>query len=193
MKILIYVLSLLVLFFLFTGCGKQDNRNEQNEPRGNVEDSTSYQNYIEAVAEIKPLKDQNIQGTVTFTQVADGKIKVVADITGLTPGKHGFHIHENGDCSAPDGKSAGAHFNPGIHKHGAPTDTERHEGDLGNLDADQSGKAHLEWVDEMISFEGDNSILGKAILVHAKVDDLKSQPAGDSGDRIGCGIITKKQ
>lgn len=193
MKTFLFILSLVALFFLFTGCEKKVDTYNQNEVQGNVDDSTSFQNNIEAVAEIKPLKDQNIAGTVTFTQVGESKIRVVADITGLTPGKHGFHIHQNGDCGSPDGSTAGPHFNPGGHKHGAPTDKERHEGDLGNLDADQSGKAHLEWVDTMLTFEGDNSIIGKAVLIHAKVDDLKSQPAGNSGDRIGCGVITKKQ
>ena len=141
-----------------------------------------------AIAVLHPTTGSNVAGTVTFT-VSGDEVKVVADITGLTPGKHGFHIHEFGDCSAPDAKSAGGHFNPGNHQHGAPDATDRHAGDLGNIEADASGKAHLEVSDKMMKLSGTDSILGHAVIVHEKADDLKTQPTGDAGGRVACGVI----
>jgi Cu-Zn family superoxide dismutase len=116
-------------------------------------------------------------------------VKVVADVTGLTPGKHGFHIHEFGDCSSSDGNSAGGHFNPTHKQHGAPDASDRHAGDLGNIEADASGKAHLEWSDKVMKLSGADSIVGHAVIVHEKVDDLKTQPTGNAGGRLACGVI----
>ena len=116
-------------------------------------------------------------------------MKVVADLTGLTPGKHGFHIHEFGDCSSPDGKAAGGHFNPGKSPHAGHDATPRHVGDLGNIEADSSGKAHLELTDKMMTMSGENSIIGRGLIVHEKADDLKTQPTGDAGGRVACGVI----
>jgi Cu-Zn family superoxide dismutase len=141
-----------------------------------------------AIAVLHPASGSQVMGTVTFTKMDDG-VQVVADVTGLTPGKHGFHIHEFGDCSTPDATSAGGHFNPTHKPHGAPDAAERHVGDLGNLEADASGKAHLEWKDKMLKFTGENSVLGHAVIVHEKEDDLKSQPVGNAGGRLACGVI----
>ncbi len=141
-----------------------------------------------AIAVLHSTSGSQVNGTVTFTKTADG-VQVVADVSGLTPGKHGFHIHEFGDCSAADASSAGGHFNPTHKQHGAPDAAERHGGDLGNIDADASGKAHLEWKDKEMKLSGDNSILGHAVIVHQKADDLKTQPTGDAGGRLACGVI----
>ncbi len=127
-------------------------------------------------------------GTVTFTKT-DGGMQVVADITGLTPGQHGFHIHEFGDCSAPDATSAGGHFNPSKNPHAGHDDAKRHEGDLGNIEADSSGKAHLELTDKIMTMSGEMSIIGRGVIVHEKVDDLKTQPTGNAGGRVACGVI----
>lgn len=141
-----------------------------------------------AIAVLSSASGSNVGGTVTFTAGNDG-VKVVADITGLTPGKHGFHIHEFGDCSDKEAKSAGGHLNPMKHEHAGPDATDRHEGDLGNIEADASGKAHLEMTDKMLKMSGDTSILGHAVIVHEKADDLKTQPTGDAGGRVACGVI----
>ncbi len=141
-----------------------------------------------AVAVLQSASNSKVTGTVTFTKAGED-VKVVANISGLTPGKHGFHIHEFGDCSAPDAASAGAHFNPTKHQHGAPDATDRHAGDLGNLEADASGKAHLELTDKAMKLSGDDSIVGHAVIVHEKADDLKTQPTGDAGGRLACGVI----
>lgn len=140
-----------------------------------------------AIAVLHSASGSKVTGTVTFTKTND-IVLVVADITGLTPGKHAFHIHEFGDCSAADASSAGSHFNPTNKPHGAPDAAERHIGDLGNLEADSSGKAHLELKDKVLKFSGENSILGHAVIVHEKVDDW-SQPVGNAGGRVACGVI----
>jgi Cu-Zn family superoxide dismutase len=141
-----------------------------------------------AICLLHPTEGSETTGTVTFNQKPDG-ILVAADIKDLSPGKHGFHIHEFGDCSKLDGKSAGGHFNPTARNHGGPESAERHVGDLGNLVADNDGTAHYEWTDKLISFSGKNSILGRAIIVHAGEDDLTSQPTGNAGARLACGVI----
>jgi len=131
-----------------------------------------------------------VVGAVTFTEV-EGGVRIIADIGGLTPGKHGFHIHEHGDCSAADGSSAGGHFNPTNKKHGGPDSFERHAGDLGNLEANESGFAHYDRVDSIIQLNGEHSIIGKSIIIHADEDDLVSDPTGNAGKRIGCGEIVE--
>ena len=141
-----------------------------------------------AIAVVYPAKDKAVKGVITFTQMENG-VKVVAHFEGLTPGKHGFHVHEFGDCSAPDATSAGGHFNPMQMTHGAPTDAMRHSGDLGNIVADDKGVADQEWLDPMMQLSGPQSIIGRAVIVHAKEDDLKTQPTGNAGAREACGVI----
>jgi Cu-Zn family superoxide dismutase len=142
-----------------------------------------------AVAVLHPTAGNKCQGTVRFTQEGDA-VKVVAQIEGLNPGqKHAFHIHQFGDCSSTDGMSAGGHYNPENHAHGLPTTDMRHAGDLGNLTADGEGKAHYEITVKNISIAGTkNPIIGRGVIVHAKVDD-GGQPVGNAGGRIACGVI----
>ena len=143
-----------------------------------------------AVAQLKPTQGNKVSGTVTFSS-QNGGVRIVADLEGLEPGKHGFHIHEKGDCSAPDASSAGGHFNPVGTPHGAPENppAQRHAGDLGNVEADADGKAHFERMDGLISLQGPNSIAGRAVILHAQPDDLSSQPAGNAGPRVACGVV----
>jgi Cu-Zn family superoxide dismutase len=142
-----------------------------------------------AVAVLHPTDRQHCQGVVRFTQEGES-VKVVADLEGLTPGqKHAFHIHQYGDCTAPDGMSAGGHYNPEGHQHGLPDSENRHAGDLGNVQADDQGKAHYESTVTGISIMGPkNPIIGRGVIVHAKVDD-GGQPVGNAGARIACGVI----
>lgn len=141
-----------------------------------------------AIAEMNPTEGNETVGTVTFIEERGG-IRVIADIRELDGGKHGFHIHEKGDCSAPDGTSAGGHFNPTGAPHAGPEAEMRHVGDLGNLESTEANAAMLEHFDEMLTFDGPNSILGKAVIIHAGEDDLTSQPTGAAGPRIACGVI----
>lgn len=144
--------------------------------------------FEKAVCVLNPTKGNKVSGVVTFTKSDSGMV-VIADIEGLSPGKHGFHIHEFGDCSSPDGSSAGDHFNPDSKEHGAPHSNSRHAGDLGNLEAGQDGKVHYQIVDSLIKLHGDRSIIGRSLVIHAGEDDLKSQPSGNSGARIAHGVI----
>ena len=137
---------------------------------------------------LKPTKDNTAEGVVTFTKV-EGGVKIVAIVNNLSPGPHGFHIHEFGDCSSPDGMSAGGHFNPKKTQHGAPDALERHAGDLGNIVADDNGIGHYERIDSIIQLNGPDTIIGRSIVIHANADDFKSQPAGNAGGRIACGVI----
>ncbi|RPJ50170.1 MAG: superoxide dismutase family protein [Acidobacteria bacterium] len=145
-----------------------------------------------AVAELQPAAGKNVKGTVTFESVGGNEVKVTAHITGLAPGKHGFHVHEKGDCSAPDFTSAGGHFNPTNAPHGAPSDTAHHSGDLGNIEVNSSGVGHLETTVDFLELNGPNSIVGKGLIVHSKEDDLKTQPTGDAGGREACAVIKAK-
>ena len=141
-----------------------------------------------AVAVLHPASSSQVRGVVLFVQ-KDGFVEITGEIVGLTPGPHGFHIHEFGDCSAPDATSAGEHFNPTGMPHGAPEDPRRHVGDLGNIVADAYGKATLRMTDKMIQLHGPNSIVGRSVILHANPDDFKSQPAGNAGPRLACGVI----
>jgi Cu-Zn family superoxide dismutase len=141
-----------------------------------------------AVAVLHPLGSSGVSGTVTFTK-AEGGVKVDARVSGLKEGAHGFHVHEYGDCTAADGTSAGGHFNPAGEPHAGPHDAKRHAGDMGNITAGKDGVATLEYVDSQISFEGPNDILGRGVIVHANADDFKTQPTGNAGGRVACGVI----
>ena len=168
------------------GAATQSNRNDTLLAQEGAGQATPTQ----ATAYLEPASSSDVSGTVTFTQ-QEGGIQIQASVEGLSSGKYGFHVHENGDCSAPDASSAGGHFNPNNTQHGAPSvgPDERHVGDLGNLLVDGQGNAEYQRVDPVISFEGEHSILGKAVVIHRGEDDLESQPSGDAGERIACGII----
>jgi len=144
----------------------------------------------EAIAVIHASSGSSCKGIVRFTEESKG-VRVVADIEGLAPSsKHGFHVHEYGDCSAPDATSAGSHFDAaGTKHHGMPSDAMKHTGDMGNIEADAGGKAHYEITLEGATINGAQApILGRAVIVHANPDDF-SQPVGNAGGRIGCGVI----
>jgi superoxide dismutase, Cu-Zn family len=142
-----------------------------------------------AMATLKAASKSKVSGTITFKEV-DGGIEVTAVVEGLKAGNHAYHVHEKGDCSAPDATSAGGHFNPSGHKHGAPDAAERHEGDFGNLTADKTGKASKIFVMKGITLGSeDTSIIGKGFIVHEKADDFKTQPTGNAGARVACGVI----
>ncbi len=142
-----------------------------------------------ADATLEPRSGSSVSGTVSFREVG-GKVRVEARVAGLTPGEHGFHIHESGDCSAPDAMSAKGHFNPAGKSHGHHGGNDRHAGDMPNLVADSGGKAVLTADLDMLSLnEGPAGILKRSVVIHADPDDYKSQPAGNSGKRVACGTI----
>ena len=139
----------------------------------------------EAVVVLKQTKGNKVRGQITFKEV-NGVTQVRGRVNGLTPGEHGFHIHEYGDLRSMDGTAAGGHFNPEGKDHGGLHSEERHVGDLGNITADENGLAKVK-----VDVEGlkVHFILGRSIVVHAGKDDLKSQPSGDAGPRVAVGVI----
>jgi Cu-Zn family superoxide dismutase len=143
---------------------------------------------MKAIAVLQPLGESKVSGKVIFTQ-KEGALEITGEITGLTPGEHGFHVHEFGDCSAPDGASVGGHFNPTGMPHACPMADKHHAGDMGNIKADDEGKVVLQIEDKDLQLSGPTSIIGRSIIVHANRDDCSSQPAGNSGPKIACGVI----
>ncbi|HEY6877178.1 MAG TPA: superoxide dismutase family protein [Polyangiales bacterium] len=144
-----------------------------------------------ASAQLEPKSgNTTLKGHVQFRATPVG-VKLVLHVEGAPPGQHGAHIHEKGDCSDPEAKSAGGHWNPAGHKHGAPPPEASHLGDLGNLTVGEDGTGQLEVTSEAWKI-GDGSaedLIGKAVVIHGGPDDLVSDPAGNSGPRIGCGVI----
>jgi Cu-Zn family superoxide dismutase len=195
-------LALFALLLLFAACTTEDQTQLEDNPHVREADPSAdmYEapTPVTGVAIIEPLSGSDVSGQVTFTRVMTnenyrGTVRVRANIDGLEPGTlHGFHIHEFGSC-ADDGQAAGGHFAPYGSPHGGPNDLgpNRHVGDMGNLVANDDGRAtYNEILPEIAITPGDTaSVVGLAVIVHAQEDDLTSQPSGAAGPRIGCGII----
>ncbi len=143
-----------------------------------------------AAAAIEPRSGSKVTGKATFAASA-GKVTMRVDVTGLAPGAHAIHLHENGDCSDPEAKAAGGHWNPTKAQHGRWGEGAFHHGDIGNLEADAAGKATLTFATDLWTIGGDpgTNIVGRSVVVHEKVDDFQTQPTGNAGGRVGCGVI----
>lgn len=140
---------------------------------------------------LRPTHGHKASGSLAAT-MEGGVLRLSGQLTGLTPNSaHGFHIHEKGDCSAPDASSAGAHFNPADQPHGKPDGSTHHAGDLFNVDSDAQGNAIVDVRSTGITLGdgGVNDVIGKSVVVHENPDDYQTQPSGNSGDRIACGVI----
>ncbi len=146
---------------------------------------------VSATARLQATEGSEVAGTLTFAPV-DGGIRVTGEVSGLPGGsEHGFHVHENGDCSAPDGSSAGGHFNPASTAHGRVGQGEHHGGDSDNITANEEGVATVDTLLQGVTL-GDatgTDILGKGVIVHADPDDYTTQPTGNAGARLACGVI----
>ncbi len=149
-----------------------------------------------ATAELQATQGNSVAGRIAFT-VVDGQLRASGHVSGLKPGsEHGFHIHEKGDCSAPDGTSAGGHFNPASAEHGSIDAAAHHGGDMPNLVADVQGNAHVDGPvsSNVNAGKGDDfDIIGRGLIVHADPDDYTSQPTGNAGARLACAVITKAE
>lgn len=138
---------------------------------------------------IAPGAKQPVQGKLRFVDTGY-VVQVTGEVSGLKPGAlHGFHVHEHGDCSAPDASSAGGHFNPTGAPHGAHGHGHHHAGDMPQLLADAKGVAKVSFTSHSLKLAGAHSIVGKSVIVHRDPDDPKAQPAGNSGPRVACGVI----
>ena len=143
-----------------------------------------------SMATLQPSSGQTAKGTVHLSDAGDGNVDVQVDLTGVPPGVHGFHIHEKGDCGN-NGANAGGHFNPTSMVHGAPDAVSHHAGDFGNVTADANGEVHTRFTTHSVSLKSGeaNDPVGKAVVLHEKADDLVTQPSGNAGARIACGVI----
>ncbi len=156
----------------------------QDEANQNPEENAA----TRAVAILRAVGDSGVTGSIHFETTEDG-LRITGDVRGLEPGEHGFHIHQFGDLTATeDGTSAGGHFAPEGHDHGAPDADQRHVGDLGNIEADGSGNAAVDKVDDVVALTGPHSILGRAVVVHAGKDTFQGK-SGEAGDRVAFGVI----
>ena len=145
-----------------------------------------------ASAMLSSTSGSSASGTVELAQNADGSVDVTVKLTGVPAGVHGFHIHDKGDCG-DNGNAAGGHFNPSATAHGAPSADPHHAGDFGNVTADASGNVNAHFTTRSITLsEGANSAVGHAIILHANPDDLTTQPTGNAGPRIACGVVQMK-
>jgi len=144
-----------------------------------------------ATVELKDAKGQSV-GTAVISEVKGGAgVNIKINFMNLTPGDHALHIHQNPACEAPF-TSAGPHFNPDKKQHGLDNPAGPHAGDMPNFTADAKGKAKKTIVDPRVNMDdNDHSVFGHALVIHAKADDLKTDPAGNAGDRIACGVISK--
>jgi Cu-Zn family superoxide dismutase len=144
-----------------------------------------------AKTDLQAKSGSTASGTVEFFKKGN-EVVIEAKVAGVSPGEHGFHLHEKGDCSAPDASSAGGHFNPLHHPHAGPHTAQHHAGDFGNITvkADGTGTMSLTLKGEDAKIAREDAI-GKAIILHEKADDLKTQPTGNAGGRIACGVVEK--
>ncbi len=161
------------------------------QPADQTPTTSAGQAGVGASAELKATEGNGVSGTLMLSSEGPG-VRITGSIAGLLPSStHGFHVHENGDCSAPDASSAGEHYNPTSQPHGDPAGTAHHVGDMPNVTSNAEGIAELDAVIDGLSLRtGEpNDIIGRAIVVHEKADDYKTQPSGNSGKRIACAII----
>lgn len=186
---------------LLTGCKNENqtadervdehtNLTQQEEEAG--ANDTYVQDQQELTLQMEPRSGSNVSGTVTFVQ-ENGQVTMTAELSGLEEGMHAIHLHENADCSAEDGTSAGGHWNPTFEDHGEWGDTGGyHRGDIGNFDVNSNGEGSITFTTDKwcIGCEDDKmNILNKAVIVHAGADDFVSQPSGNAGARVGCAEI----
>jgi len=193
-------LFLLFIATLFvTSCQNSNKANDNEEDAMNTEMDADNPNMDEmnpapVIVQLESKSGSNLSGTATFEQ-SNGKVHLTATINGLSEGEHAIHIHENGDCSSDDGKSAGGHWNPTNQPHGKWGSSEGyHKGDIGNFSVGSNGVGTVDFsTDEWCIGCNDpqKDILGKGLIIHEGTDDFTSQPSGAAGTRVGCGVIKR--
>ncbi|MFB6366464.1 superoxide dismutase family protein [Paenibacillus elgii] len=187
-----------VSLLMLSGC-QHDLRawfGQTEKPKQSEDSAAVMANEAKEVVQVNILgKKGTTIGTAKLTPAGSGGgVRIELEAASLSPGPHGFHVHETGKCEAPDFTSAGAHFNPEARKHGLNNPEGPHTGDLPNLEADQQGKVKADFVAKQLTLEPGqpNSLRkpgGMAFVIHEKADDLRTDPAGNAGGRIGCGVI----
>ncbi|HEY7639820.1 MAG TPA: superoxide dismutase family protein [Steroidobacteraceae bacterium] len=189
-------LSLAIgLTVLLAACSREQPAGAPRQPDAAspsmAEKATPTEPAAEAVAQIAPTQGNTVTGSLALSQSPQG-VHITGSIQGLKPdAEFGFHVHEKGDCTAPDGSSAGGHFNPTQAQHGNPTGATHHAGDMPNIKSNGEGVAQVDTTAAGTSLHGDptTDVMGKAIVVHEGPDDYATQPSGNSGKRVACGVI----
>ena len=182
-----WISFLILIAISLTFCG-----NKQVTTNG---ESISKSPSSTAFAKMESKSDSKVQGTILLTQDSETQVTLQIDLTGFAPNTiHAFHIHAVGDCSDAGAASAGPHFNPAGSRHGGPDHEMRHAGDMGNLEADEKGEVHTQKINTLITLQENlpTSAIGKSIIIHESVDDFETQPTGNAGARVSCGVIRKK-
>jgi len=176
-------------------CSKQQPEGAPRQPEPTTaapaEKATPAEPASEAVVQVAPTQGNTVTGALALGSSPQG-VHITGSIQGLKPdAEFGFHVHEKGDCSAPDGSSAGGHFNPTQAQHGNPTGASHHAGDMVNIRSNGEGVAQVDATATGTTLHGDpgTDVMGKAIVVHESPDDYATQPSGNSGKRIACGVI----
>ena len=180
-KLIRYLIGVGLTLALVAGAGRDASANGKKKSGGKEQ---------EAVAVIASKSDSHLSGKATF-HAAKGKVKLKLEIAGAEPGTHAVHLHEKGDCTAPDGSSAGGHWNPTHEDHGKWAASPFHHGDIGNVEVGADGKGTLTLTTDLWTIGGapETDVVGKAVIVHAKADDFATQPTGNAGGRVGCGVV----
>jgi Cu-Zn family superoxide dismutase len=186
----------VVATLLLAACSREQPEGAPRQPdettAAPAEKTTAAETAAEAVAQVAPTQGNTVTGSLALARSSEG-VHITGVIQGLKPdAEFGFHIHEKGDCSAPDGSSAGAHFNPTQAQHGNPTSGAHHAGDMANIRSNAEGVAHVDTSAAGTTLHGDpnTDVMGKAIVVHESPDDYTTQPSGNSGKRVACGVIS---
>ncbi len=180
--------SLVALVLAVAGCASQSGSTSNSSPA--VTPAAGSSEGPSAKATLESKSGSTVTGTATFTELGSGGVRARIHVENAPPGTHGLHLHEKGDCSDPEAKSAGGHFNPGGMPHAGPMADKRHAGDLGNIEIGANGKGDLDVRSDLLTVKaGPNSVVGRAVVFHEKADDLATQPTGNAGGRLACGVI----
>jgi len=178
----------IMLCLLLSACGTGSQQSDQSENESAAQEG---ERAATATAKMEAASGSDVTGEAKFTD-EDGKVRFELTVDNLTPGEHAVHLHEKGDCSAEDASSAGGHWNPTMKPHGKRGDgTSYHKGDIGNMNVGQDGKGTMNLTVEGWSIGGADStnVVGKSVIIHEKADDFTSQPSGNAGARLSCGVI----
>lgn len=188
MNVQMTIAGLALLGLACQGCGGEAR--PPVEPVATSAPQGAAETYRRAVAYIDPLGDSGVDGTAMFV-LEKGQITLQLDVSGMPPGPHAVHLHEHGDCSAPDGSSAGAHWNPSDHAHGRWGEGAHHLGDIGNVEIDADGTGSYSMTTDRWELGTGSAIdiIGRSVIIHAAPDDFATQPTGAAGGRIGCGVV----
>lgn len=187
-------LTILIGLALFMSCSGSSSESEETaDSTETMMTPQPTEASYDAIADISPASGSQVMGAVKFTDMGNGSVNIEVEISGLTPGDHALHLHQNGDCSAADGSSAGGHWNPTNMPHGKRGGGQYHKGDIANITAGADGK--VSWSDTVVGWTvggaDSTNILNKAVIIHSGADDFTSQPSGNAGSRVACGVITE--